>query len=365
MRLSLLSVGLVLIAVGSSSSAQVVQQVNQVRIGGPMMIGGDESELETQMRIEIDAIQRVTGISDAAVKKLEVASKAAIKTVTKKQQENAAKFNPQAAFPQPAPAAGGLSDEDAEQKNEQNGADAFPPAFQISFTTTEEVKKEEIWQKTLSNVLSDEQKQAYKKLESDRAARTRGRAVQNYVDQLDSYLLLSDNQRDAVTKIVDQKLGEGLAKQQAFNRAGAGGGAVIVIAGVAGNNNIKPDDLREVLSAVQLAELKRQQEQMMGGPIPGLPGMNPPKREVKEDADLYQSSLGFGVAEENGKFIVRSVKPDTPADLAGIQVGDVIDSFDDNPIDTMVQLKRAISKSNKSWSMQVRRQDKLITVKFP
>ena len=364
MRLSLLSVALILIAFGSSSSAQVVQQVNQVRIGGPMMFGGDDSELETQMRIEIDAIQRVTGISDAAVKKLEVASKAAIKTVTKKQQEQAAKFNPQAAFPQPAPAAGGLSDEDAEQKNENKNADVIPPAFQISFASTDEVKKEEIWQKTLSNVLSDDQKQAYKKLESDRVVRTRLRAVQNYVDQMDSYLLLSDNQREAVTKIVDQKLGEGLAKQQAFNRAGPGG-AVIVIAGVAGNNNIKPDDLREVLSAVQLAELKRQQEQMMGGPIPGLPGMKPAKREVKDDADLYQSSLGFGLAEEGGKFIVRSVKPDTPADLAGIQVGDVIDSFDDNPIDTMVQLKRAISKSNKSWSMQVRRQDKLITVKLP
>lgn len=363
MRLLSLSIGLILFAVSNSSSAQIVQQVNQVRVGGPIMFGGDESELEAQMRIEVDAIQRATGIQDAAVKKLDVAAKSAIKAVTKKQQAQAAKINPINGVAQPAPAPGGLSDEDAEQKNAQN-ADGMQPAFQIAFSTTDEVKKEEIWQKTLSNVLNDDQMQAYKKLESDRKARQRSRAVQNHVDQMDAYLLLSEKQRDAVMKIVDQKIGDNLAKQQAFNRAGAVG-AVIVIAGVAGNQSIKPEDLQEVLSPVQLLELKRQQELMAAGPLAAMQGMQPAKRKAKDELDLFQSSLGFGVVEADGKLIVREVRPDSPAELAGVQVDDVIDSFDENPVDTMVQLKRAISKSNKSWSMQVRRQGKLISVQIP
>jgi hypothetical protein len=364
MRRFSLSVGLMLCVIGGTASAQIVQQVNQVRIGGPINLGGNTTEFETQMRIEIDAIQRVTGISDAAAKKLEVAAKAAIKAVNKKQQENAGQFAPQLGFPQAVPAAGGLSDEDAERKAEQTNGNPPAGVFQVNFSGIDEVKGEEIWQKTFSNVLNDDQKQAYKQWASDRATRNRARAVQNYVDQLDSYLLLTDNQRESVTKIVDEKIGQNLAEQQVFNRGGVGN-AIIMIAGVAGNNNIDPDDLRDVLSAIQLAELKRQQDQMMGGPIPGIPGMQPAEKEGNRKEELYQSSLGFGVAEESGKLVIREIKPDTPAELAGLQVDDVIDSFNEDPIDTMVQLKRAVSKSNKNWVMQVRRKDNLITIKAP
>ncbi len=354
---------LIVIAICSSGSAQVIQQVNQVRIGGPLMLGGDEAELEAQMKIEVDAIQRATGINDAAVKKLDVAAKAAIKAITKKQQEQAAKLNPPNGFNQLAPggSASGLSDEDAEQKKEQNN-NAVQPPFQFSMNTTDEVKKEDIWQKTLANVLNDDQRQVYKKLEADRLVRTRLRAVENYVDQMDSYLKLSDSQRDTVMKIVDQKIGENLAKQKAFNRAGPAG-AVIMIAGMGFNSSINPEDLRDVLSPVQMAELKRQQEQMDAGPLAALQGNKPAKRANKDEADLFRSSIGIGVVEEDGKLIIREVKIDSAAEIAGVQVGDVIDSFDDKPIDSLVQLKRATSKSNKAWSMQVRRQEMLVTLK--
>ncbi len=44
--------------------------------------------------------------------------------------------------------------------------------------------------------------------------------------------------------------------------------------------------------------------------------MQPCEKEGNRTEELYQSSLGFGVAEESGKLIIREVKPDTPAELA-------------------------------------------------
>lgn len=356
-----------LVSVPELVGGQVVQQVNQVRVGGPLTIGVDDDQMELTMRMEIDAIQRVTGISDAAVKKLEVASKAAIQSLSKKQQASFQGF-PGLKPAKPDSAATELSDEEAEQKNKpadnpaNNGP--FPPPLNIFASSPEAVKKEEIWAKTLANVLNQEQSANYKKFLEARQAHVRRQAVRNYVEQMDTYLMLTDGQRESLTQIVDQKMGEDLAKQQVVNRAGMGGAMVIMIAG-ANLKSLKSDDLSDVLSPVQLAEFKRQQDQVIAGPLgalPGMPGVKPAKRGAKEQSEKFTSNLGFTAEEADGRLVIREVKPDSAAEQAGLRSGDLIDSLDDNPVDTLVQLKRALSKVGKKWEMQIRRNDQLIKV---
>ncbi len=358
MRYLAFALGLLSVVTCQSATAQVIQQFNQVRVGAAGLFGMDEEELQAAMRVEVDTIRRVTGISDASAKKLDVAAKAAIAALKKKSEANAQGIP--RPYPPKAPTAGGLSDEDAEKKAAEPVLDG-PVMVRNSWNTTD-VKNEEIWRKTYANVLDDQQQKKYEQHQAERADRHRAHAVENYVDQLDSYLILDNTQREAITKIVDREIGEVLARQRSFQRFGQFG-AMVMMAGMGDKNSVKPEDLREILSPVQLEEMKRQQELMDRGQLNVLEPKKPKKDA--ENPSLFQSSLGFGVAEEENKLVIREVKPDTPAESAGVQVGDVIDSFDETPIDTLVQLKRAISKSNKNWTMQVRRQDKLMTVSVP
>ncbi len=88
--------------------------------------------MEAAMRIEVDTIRRVAGLSDATTKKLEVAAIAAVRNAIKKAQEIKLPIpgiNNDSGTTQPGNT---LSDEDAEstEKNTKNAQDQpfpFPP----------------------------------------------------------------------------------------------------------------------------------------------------------------------------------------------------------------------------------------------
>lgn len=345
----------------STAQVQAFQQIAVNQIQFPFGAAIDEAELEAAMRVEIDAIQRLTSISDSAVKKLEVAAKAAIKSAVKKApQPQALPFAPQ---PFETNKENTLSDEDAERKLKSK--DAPPANFPAlpAAITTEKIKAEEIWSKTLGNILNSQQLSEYQTFLEQRRVRERESAVQEHLDQLDSQLILTSPQREKLVKLIDTELGDSLMKQRAQQGAfgGVGGNLVVMIAGNH-NKQLKQDDLKPILTPTQLAEWNRLQNKLAQGPLAGIPGMQPPKPRKEDQADGFNSALGFRAVTAEDKIIVEEVRPDSDAQRAGLLAGDIIDSINGAPIDTTVQLKRALSKIGKKWTIDVRRNGTLINL---
>jgi S1-C subfamily serine protease len=59
------------------------------------------------------------------------------------------------------------------------------------------------------------------------------------------------------------------------------------------------------------------------------------------DVETYENSLGVDVSAEYGVVVIETVK-DSPAKLAGLEMGDVIIAIDDTKIETMADLKRQL-----------------------
>jgi hypothetical protein len=342
--------------------AQVqVQQVQvQQNIGFPF--GGDPLELEAAMRIEIDSIRRVTGLNETTLKKLEVAGMAAVKNAVKKSQE--VKF----AFPginEAGPPQSGttLSDEDAErsEKNNKNAQDQPFPFPQMKMLDLKKVKEEAIWVKTFASALNAEQLQMVDKYLAERSKHRRDSAVATKVNELDDALAFTSEQRKLVSALVDRKCGDALAN--APRPAGMfGGGQVVVMMAGQQPSDLNAEDLKPILSEVQLVEFKRRQDLAAQGPFGALQRVLPPAVNAQLGlAPPTQSSIGFSYLEKEQSIEVISVEDSSEASRIGLQVGDLVDEVQGNPIDTAIQLKRAINKrGNEPLKMRVKRGGKTV-----
>ena len=346
---------------------QVRQQI-QVRpniaapVGGPF--GGDPQEMEASMRIEVDTIRRVTGLADAGVKKLEVAAIAAVRNAAKKAEEVKLALPGFNGDEKTAPSGNTLSDEDAENsekdtKNANDQAFPFPPMRVLDI---KKVKEEAIWKKSLASVLSSEQMAKYENFLADRVKRNRVAAIETKVNQLDTALSFTPEQRSAITELVDRKIGDELAKiQMPAGMLGGGAGIVVMMAGQP-NTELAVDDLMPILSDVQVAEYKRKQDVAAQGPFGALQRAMPPAMNAQLGLeDATQSGLGFSYTEKDQGIEVVSVDEGSVASKMGLQVGDFVDEFQGTPIDTAIQLKRAIGKRGKELvTMRVKRSGKAV-----
>jgi hypothetical protein len=342
---------LVLLTLSSVASAQVQMQMQQVQIqqNRPGLGGGDPADLEAAMRIEVDTIRRVTGLSDAATKKLEVAAMAAVKNAFKKAQE--VKF----ALPgtnddaSPGQAGNTLSDEDAERSDKNSGKGKDPqmlmPAMQV--LDVKKVKEETIWSKSFANALSSDQMVLYEKHLVARANNRRTSAIESKVNDLDEALSFTAEQRKLVTELVDRKLGDVLANQA--RPAGMfGGGQMIVMMAGQQHADLAADDLKPILSEVQMVELKRKQDLAAQGPFGALRGLLPPALQGQLGLPTASpSSMGFSFVEKEQGLEVVSVDDNSEASKMGLMVGDIVDAVQEMPVDTAIQLKRAVNKRTK------------------
>ncbi len=346
---------------------QVRQQIQvQQNIAGPVggPFGGDPQEMEASMRIEVDTIRRVTGLPDAGVKKLEVAAIAAVKNAVKKAEEVKLAipgFNGDQAT---APAGKTLSDEDAEsaEKDTKNATDQAFPFPPMRVLDIKKVKEEAIWKKTLASVLSSEQMAKYENFLAARAKRHRAAAIETKVNQLDAALSFTPEQRMSITEVVDRKIGDELAKiQMPAGVFGGGGGIVVMMAGQQ-NTELAADDLKPILSEVQLAEYKRKQDVAAQGPFGALQKAMPAAVNAQLGLEpSTQSGLGFSYAEKEQGIEVVSVDEDSVASKMGLLVGDFVDEFQGTPIDTAIQLKRAIGKrGTEPVRIRVKRNGKVV-----
>ena len=346
---------------------QVRQQI-QVRpniaapLGGPF--GGDPQEMEASMRIEVDTIRRVTGLAEAGVKKLEVAAIAAVRNAAKKAEEVKLAIPGFNGDKNTAPAGNTLSDEDAESsdkdaRNDDAAGMAFPPMRVLDI---KKVKEEAIWKKSLASVLSSEQIAKYESFLTDRTKRHRAAAIETKVNQLDAVLSFTPEQRTSITELVDRKIGDELAKiQMPAGGFGGGAGIVVMMAGQP-NTELSVDDLKPIVSEVQLAEYKRKQDVAAQGPFGALQRAMPAAVNAQLGLEpSTQSGLGFSYSEKDQGIEVVSVEEGSMAFKLGLQVGDFVDEFQGTPIDTAIQLKRAIGKRGKeAVRMRVKRSGKVV-----
>ncbi len=342
---------------------QVQVQQNIGAVGGPFG-GGDPQEMEASMRIEVDTIRRVTGLAESGVKKLEVAAIAAVRNAAKKAEEVKMAIPGFNGDKTAAPAGDTLSDEDAESsakgnKNATDQAFPFPPMRVLDI---KKVKEEAIWKKSLASVLSSEQLAKYENFLVDRVKRSRAAAIETKVNQLDAVLSFTPEQRTAMTELVDRKIGDELAKlQMPAGMFGGGAGIVVMMAGQP-NTELAVDDLKPILSEVQLAEYKRKQDVAAQGPFGALQRAMPAAMNAQLGLEpTTQSGLGFAYAEKDQSIEVVSVDEGSVAFKLGLQVGDLVDEFQGTPIDTAIQLKRAIGKRGKEpVRMRVKRSGKVV-----
>jgi len=83
------------------------------------------------------------------------------------------------------------------------------------------------------------------------------------------------------------------------------------------------------------------------------------------DVATYEKSLGVDVSAEYGVVVIEAVQ-NSPATEAGLEMGDVITSIDDNKIETMNDLKRQLYqyKVNDKVKLSVNRSGKEITIEM-
>ena len=336
--------------------AQVVQNaaLNQVRIVGGGVFGSDEAGLEASMKLEVDAIRRVTGISDSAAKKLEIAAIAAVKNALKKGPDITVNADQQATQ---QPKKDALSDEDAELKTqkpnpENNLAQRALQLGGMRILNADAVRKEQIWTKTLSSVLSDEQSSQYKAFLEERKKRDRAFIVQSLVSQMDAYLLLTEQQRTALTELVDRVQGSELAAQMEQRAAIGGIGALVLMRAGQQNDELREDALKEILSPAQLAEHKRQKV-VAQGPMAAM-GMERPQAG-KIDQVGFATGWGFNVVNDTEGLRIQSIEEGAAAEKAGLRIGDFVDSISETPVDSIIQLKRALIKIKTPFQIQARR----------
>ena len=350
--------------VASKSEAQVNIRMAQ-QIIGPA-VNGVSQDLEPMMRIEVDCIRRVTGLSENAAKKLDVAGLAAIQSAQKKRPADggAAPFfmaQQQGNFGDGAKKSATLSDEEEElkAKEQDSQADAVPAAGATPLTI-EQVMEEEIWKRTFGNTLNEEQKARYAKFVLERKEQQRKHAVQAKVQELDQFLMLSPDQWQPMVEVVDRVLGDELVLHGPNFRGGAGQGIFVI--GNQGNQDLKLDDVRSILSTMQLSELDRQQNFAAQGPLAMFNGgqAGPAK---DSDEKTTATPLGFRFLEKDGGFAVHSIEEGSVAAKLGLLVGDQIEAIDDQPIDTGIQLQRAAkgaARKKGTVTMRIRRDSQLM-----
>jgi hypothetical protein len=321
-----------------------MQQVVRMQANAVGGVVADADELQAAMRLEVDTIRRLVGLSDGAAKKLDLAASAAVKNVVKNTQPSkgtqASGINPTAPN-----GANTLSDEDAELRAnsdvKQPKDQPFPPVNQVA--TIEQVKDEEIWKKSIASVLSPEQAKAYESFLKQRAAQRRQSVVSAKADDLDECLQFTLEQRPAILELIDKKLGDELVKQP--RRVGFGGGQVVLMMAGQASLELKEEDLKPILSPVQLAEYQRLQNTAAQGPFGALKRALPPGLQGQLGLnESTKSGYGFGYRENDNGVEVESVEPNSAAESLGLHVGDVIEEIDGAPIDTAVQLRRALNR---------------------
>lgn len=253
-------------------------------------------QLETQIQTAIGDISRACKLSDAQVRKLEVAGKGAVASALEKHKQEQKKMQQRMrgmGLPVPPGAVEAEADADAEEEDdddeeEDEAEDEFTEiavagaAINLAvfggLTTQPTVTEEPRWKKALSTVLTKDQQAQYKTAVAKRDAYRQKMAVGSFIAKVDQKLLLSPEQREKLEQAVDAKYGKQLAAQFArqFGNHNVGFLAGTVVRRLGGGQSrqaVPHKELGEFLSDSQIDEWKsRFEQELLNLPPVGRPG---------------------------------------------------------------------------------------------
>ena len=230
---------------------------------------------ERELSFLIGDMQRTCKLSEAQVKKLQIASKGAVASAMEKfekQQKQVRQRMRQAGVNLP-----GLNideedeaDDGAEESEDDEGQDeaiqgALPQAVAVNIANMlgvpgnnvsgGSVTKEPRWVKSVEKVVTKEQRETYVAKVKERAAFARKAAVAAFIARVDVKLLLSPDQRQKLTALVDDDFGK-LMGERISQRSG--GQRIFFMGG--GERQTAPiahEELKPLFSEAQFAEWKQ------------------------------------------------------------------------------------------------------------
>ena len=350
----LIAVAIVFGDADTASAQKVKAQVIDMNkdIFGPQRHStADPEQLASFLNMRIEQIDLICGLDDSQVKKLSLAGTSISNKLLARKKKRfflGTLFNEN---PPEAVQEDSLSDEDAESDGnddakDQNGQFAMVPTI----TKLTEIEADPVWEKAFATVLSDSQREAWSDFISQQKTQTRQRLIQKRVLELEHDLCLHPDQIKALSEVVDRVEGDGLVKQFALGKD------QIAMHRQRRRTLVSDEDLQAVLTDAQMKVWNnRNQPSAQEAVMADVLGI--------DFGDDLKTPVKLGVTFEDADSLkVKSVTPDSMAQSLGIEVGDIIDSFNDQPIDTQLQLKTVLNVPADVVVVEVIRDDKSIVL---
>lgn len=332
---------------GVAGGVNVLNGANIFGGGGGHHTTTDPKRMSLFLEMYIEEMQAVCDLSDGQAKKLGLAGKSTAQKLFSKggMKINLARMLDGAKAPDVDEDS--LSDEDKETQEsdepKKNSGQTFDIKLQVSLN---QVTGHSLWKKAIKSVLSEEQQATWTEAQSQKRKSTRELVVNHRVAQLAQQLLLLPEQVAAVAEIVGRVEGDQLVKD--FNNATSSNIMRVINRGKKQKqkNKVSEEDLKDVLTAVQMKVWKPPATTQNGvqGVFGKALGLNP----------AAPINIDVGVEFDSG-LEVRSIAEKSLAASLGIQVGDVIDLVDGEPVDTALQFESAMKKAGKNASVTVLR----------
>lgn len=324
-------------------------QMNAFFNGGGVLSTTTAEQMGLFLDLQIEKMQTTCDLSDGQSKKLRLAGKSVAKKLFSAEgmqlqfgglfgrNEQQEKIDEDS-----------LSDEDAEPDAKDEDQGQLGQKFKIKRPVSlDQVTKHSLWKKAVQSVLSEKQQTAWKQSEERQAKATRHLVVSYRTAELTQQLLLSPNQVPAVEEVVDRIEGNQLVRDFKTGQQKH----VRIVRRNKQRAQVSASDLKEVLTPLQMKVFKNPSSPSTDSGIQALLGQAlgmQPKNARSKATDMGIEFMDSGLK-------VKTVANNSPAASIGIQVGDVVDSVDGEPVDTELQFQAAIKRSKENPSITVLR----------
>lgn len=227
--------GQVFIEQGESLGAKMRQELEE-----------QKTIAERRMRLVVNEMERTCGLSDQQVNQLRVAIKGTVvKFLNAKTEERIKQWQ----------ALGLQVDEDAEGEIEEanTGESAITNnrimigAFGQSYDSYPRVDEFQVWKNTVAKVLTADQQNRYAKIVEERNAASQQSAVERFMSNADRKLVLSPDQREQLTTLINEHFGEKLARSES---RGLDMMEINMFMGLGERHNVKMPIERELVSEI-------------------------------------------------------------------------------------------------------------------
>lgn len=360
-----------------------------------------EKNLSTRLGLRIAELKKVCKLSDTQVRRLELAAKGAVKNELKGFEEKIAKMQQQMmngfVMVEDADAEEGVvaqaanaaleaigfkkketpsgdepekEDKEVQQFRKEMGMMYGPMDMMMSGGGATAIEKQKLWQVQLRKTLSDEQWATHRRLVQSRKAYKRKAAVMSVVAGFDAKLLMAEEQREQMTKLVDTQIGK-------FLEAVPEGQEAYIMESLEDFSSTRRaygrvrKAAKEFLTDEQYSVFKQRSQDrweqfgMLWGMMDGGGlAMAVPAEAAIEGPGNDAGFLGVQLIEGEDGVQLQSVTEGQAAKKAGLKVGDVIVSIDGTEIAELSELIEVLreTKPKQKVKLSIVRDEKIMEI---